>query len=56
MYGIPIENHEAISAMSIGYARDVLRIHESCPMSVCGKKRQAIAVIRASERTTGSRP
>lgn len=53
MFRIPIEGHEAVTIMTNAYARDVLRVHEGCPMSVCARKRQAIAVINAAARGTG---
>lgn len=55
MYGIHIENHEAITSMSPGYAREVLRVHQGCPISVCGKKRQAVAVVREVGRAAAGR-
>lgn len=55
MFGIPIENHEAVTMMTTAHARDVLRVHEGCPMSLCARKRQAIAVINAAARGLGVR-
>lgn len=55
MFRIPIESHEAVTMMTTAYARDVLRVHEGCPMSVCARKRQAIAVINAAAQRTGVR-
>lgn len=55
MFDIPIENHEAVTMMTTAYARDVMRVHEGCPMSLCARKRQAIAVINAAARGMGVR-
>ncbi|APA98409.1 hypothetical protein NS506_04361 [Nocardia seriolae] len=54
MYGIAIENHEALTVMPPGFAREVLRVHARCPISVCARKRQAVAVVNAAARKAGS--
>ncbi|MFF2551798.1 hypothetical protein ACFVUS_12410 [Nocardia sp. NPDC058058] len=50
MLGIPIENHEAVTAMSLSYARGVVRVHQCCSILACPKKRQAVAKLIAARK------